>query len=128
MGSTSPPKIVYGSTTFIPQFAPRKLAAYEPEYVRFDNIADSGVQETIFQREDDFLTLNFESIPASEVAGWKAFLAYAGQGQFFTYYPDSTAGGNNNYYLVDKTPKIEYVSPGWYQLKGMRFRQRLPWP
>jgi hypothetical protein len=114
------PKIVYtpvgGSpTTLTPAFSPTQQPGYMKTAVRHDNVASSGIRETVLERVDTFLEANF-LIPAADLAAWQAFLDYALTGAPFAYYPDNSAPDFTNYQLEDTDAKIEYSAPGRYAL------------
>ena len=69
---------------------PTKVPAYSSTAVRHDNVASSGVRESVLERIDNFLDLDLEWVGAgSDVQAWAQFMSYALQGGVFAYYPDS---------------------------------------
>lgn len=121
------PKIVYysGSNPVTLQFAypPRNVAAYNSVATRHDNIASSGVRESILERVDNFLEIEMQTVlSGADVAAWNGFMQYALQGGQFAYYPDASLGSLVNYWLEGTTWKPAYKAPGLYSFK-LKFRQ-----
>ena len=121
------PKIVYnpgtGNITLQFQRGPRKVPAYFQEASRHDNVASSGVRESVLERIDSFLEFEMEYVGiGSDVAAWAGFFAYALQGGSFQYFPDASQGVSANYWLEDTTWNAAYKAPGQYSFK-MKFRQ-----
>ena len=89
------PAIVYpygsGTATLMFQRPPTKVPAYSSTAVRHDNVASSGVRESVLERIDNFLDLDLEWVGiGSDVQAWAQFMNYALQGGVFAYYPDSS--------------------------------------
>lgn len=61
----------------------------------------SGLKQTMWQREDEFVRLKFTSVPFSDLAAWKSFMNYAHQGGSFLYYPDATGTAYDECWLED---------------------------
>jgi hypothetical protein len=121
------PKIVYdpgsGPVTLNFQYPPRRVPAYAFEAVRHDNVASSGVRESVTERVDQFLTLELEWIlNGADVAAWSAFMQYALAGGQFSYYPDASQAAFTNYWLEDTQSVARYKAPGKYAL-SVKFRQ-----
>jgi len=121
------PKIVYdpgtGPTTLNFLRPPRTVPAYEYIATRHDNVASSGVRESIIERVDQFLEFTMEHVAlGSDVAAWSAFMTYALRGGQFSYYPDSSQSAFTNYGLEDTDWKAEYKYAGQYTFKA-KFRQ-----
>ena len=111
------PKLSYNGTDFLPTYANRhKIPIDNQHAIRHDSITTSGLQQSVLERIDRVLTLDFENIPESDLSGWDAFLSLALAGNQFQYYPDSTMGANEYYYLVDMDGAIEWVSFENYKL------------
>ncbi len=122
------PKIIYGASTLTFLRQPRRVPAYMMEATRHDNVASSGVRESILERIDNFLELDMEWVGiGSDVTNWQAFFAYALQGGQFAYYPDAALSGHTDYLLEDTTWTAAYKVPGQYTFK-LRFRQAVAWP
>lgn len=121
------PKIVYtptGGTAQTLNFTapPRQQPGYSKSAVRHDNISTAGVRESVLERIDTFLEFTVDYIRAgSDLVGWSAFLDYALTGAPFTYYPDSSQSGSENYLLENTNATIEYKGPGVYSL-SLKFR------
>lgn len=104
-------------------YPPRNVAAYNSVATRHDNIASSGVRESILERIDNFLEFEMQTVLiGSDVAAWNAFMQYALQGGQFSYYPDASLGSFTNYWLEDTTWNAAYKAPGLYSFK-LKFRQ-----
>lgn len=121
------PKIVYdsgaGPTTLSFQRPPRFVPAYQFVTERKDNVAASGVRESIFVRADTFLEFEMEWVATgSDVQAWNSFMNYALKGGSFSYYPDSSQTAFTNYWLEDTSWNAAYKAPGQYRFK-MKFRQ-----
>ncbi len=120
------PKIVYnpgtGATTLQFLRGPRKVPAYFQAATRHDNVASSGVRESVFERVDSFLELEMEYVALGpDVSAWASFFAYALQGGSFQYYPDASQTSFANYWLEDTTWNAAYEVPGQFTFK-MKFR------
>jgi len=103
--------------------SPRNVPAYEFKAVRHDNIASSGVRESIVERIDTFLSLEMEWVGIGvDVQAWSSFMSFALAGGQFAYYPDASVLSFTNYWLEDTDWTAGYKSPGQYAFK-LRFRQ-----
>jgi len=117
------PQIVYGTSTLSFLRPPRRVPAYDYAAVRHDNIASSGVRESIVERIDQFLELEMEWVAiGADVAAWSAFMLYALAGGAFQYYPDSSQSAYTNYWLEDTNWRAAWKAAGQYAFK-MKFRQ-----
>jgi hypothetical protein len=121
------PKIVYdpgtGPTTLSFQRAPRLVPAYSLAADRHDNVATSGVRESIYLRTDAFLEFEMEWVASgSDVQAWSSFMNFALKGGSFSYYPDSSQTAFTNYWLEDTSWDAAYKVPGQYRFK-LKFRQ-----
>jgi hypothetical protein len=121
------PKIIYdpgtGPTTLAFQRPPRRVPAYFLEATRHDNLASSGVRESITERVDRFLEFEMEYVAAgTDLSAWAAFMVYALRGGPFTYYPDGSQPAFINYWLEDADWSADYKSAGQYRFK-LKFRQ-----
>jgi len=125
------PKIVYpsgGGSTLNFVYPPRKVPYRAYETTRHDNVASSGVRETVFERTDTFFEFEMEYVKlASDVSNWDSFIQSALQGTPFDYYPDGTVGSFTTYTLEDTTWNAAYKQLGMYAF-AMKFRQRVAWP
>ena len=91
--------------------------------VRHDNVASSGVRESVLERIDSFLDLDLEWVgTGSDVQAWAQFMSYALQGGVFSYYPDSSQSNCVNYWLEDTDWTAAHKAPGQYQFH-LKFRQ-----
>jgi hypothetical protein len=116
------PKIVYnpgsGATTLTFQRGPRKVPAYFQVAARHDNIASSGVRESVVERVDNFVELEMEYVGiGADVQAWSSFIAYALQGGSFSFYPDASQSAFTNYWLEDTTWNAAYKAAGQYSFK-----------
>jgi len=121
------PAIVYpyGSGTATLNFLrpPTKVPAYSSTAVRHDNVASSGVRESVLERIDNFLDLDLEWVGiGSDVQAWAQFMNYALQGGVFAYYPDSSQASFTNYWLEDTNWTAAYKAAGQYSFH-LKFRQ-----
>lgn len=104
-------------------YPPRNVAAYNAVATRHDNIASSGVRESILERIDNFLEIEMRTVlSGSDVQNWNEFMQYALAGGQFNYYPDASQGSFTSYWLEGTTWKAAYASPGIYSFK-LKFRQ-----
>jgi hypothetical protein len=121
------PAIIYpfgsGTATLVFQRPPTKVPAYSAAAVRHDNVASSGVRESVLERIDNFLDLDLEWVgTGADVEGWAQFMSYALQGGVFAYYPDSSQMSFTNYWLEDTNWTAAYKAAGLYRFH-LRFRQ-----
>ncbi|HKS97520.1 MAG TPA: hypothetical protein VJV74_15505 [Terriglobia bacterium] len=121
------PKIVYdpgtGPTTLSFLRPPRLLPAYEYVATRHDNVATSGIRESITERVDQFLEFEMEYVAlGADVGAWASFMSYALRGGPFSYYPDGSLSAFTNYGLEDTDWKAEYKHAGQYTFK-VKLRQ-----
>lgn len=121
------PQIIYdpgtGPVTLAFTYAPRNVAAYNAVATRHDNIASSGVRESILERVDNFLEFEMQWVlSGADVEAWNQFAQYALGGGQFAYYPDSSLSAFANYWLEGTTFNAAYKSPGIYSFK-LRFRE-----
>ncbi len=121
------PCIVYpygdNSATLLFQRPPRRVPAYSAVAVRHDNVASSGVRESVLERIDNFLDLDMEWVGVgSDVQAWAQFMSYALQGGVFAYYPDSSQDSFANYWLEDTNWTAAYKAAGQYGFH-LKFRQ-----
>jgi len=112
-----------GSATLIFQRPPTKVPAYSAVAVRHDNVASSGVRESVLERIDNHLDLDLEWVGAgSDVQAWAQFMNFALQGGVFAYYPDSSQSSFTNYWLEDTNWTAAYKAAGQYSFH-LKFRQ-----
>jgi hypothetical protein len=121
------PQIIYdpgtGPVTLAFAYPPRNVAAYQSVATRHDNVASSGVRESILERIDHFLELNLQAVLAgADVEAWNSFMQYALTGGQFAYYPDASQSSFANCWLEDTTWSASYKAPGLYSFK-LKFRQ-----
>jgi hypothetical protein len=121
------PKIVYdpgtGPTTLNFLRQPRFQPAYVYQSVRHDNVASSGVRESVFERADQFLEFEMEWVGSGgDIQAWNSFMSYALKGGQFQYYPDSSLSAFANYWLEDSNWNAAYKVPGQYAFR-LKLRQ-----
>jgi len=121
------PAIVYpysnGTATLNFLRPPTKVPAFSSMAVRHDNVASSGVRESVLERIDNFLDLDLEWVGiGSDVQAWAQFMNYALQGGVFAYYPDSSQSAFTNYWLEDTNWTAAHKAPGQYSFH-LKFRQ-----
>lgn len=120
------PQITYnagaGVQTLQFQRPPRQVPAYDYAAVRHDNLASSGVRESILERIDQFIEFEMEWVgTGTDVSNWNAFMAYALTGGQFSYYPDASQAAFTNYWLEGTDWIAGYKVPGQYTFK-LKFR------
>ena len=121
------PQIIYdpgsGPVTLQFQRSPRKVPAYEFKATRHDNVASSGVRESVLERIDTFLTFEMEWVGLGpDVQAWGNFMLFALTGGQFAYYPDASRTSFTNYWLEDTDWAADYKAAGQYTFK-LKFRQ-----
>jgi len=115
--------VVSGTVTLSFERPPQRVPAYSQKAVRHDNVASSGVRESVVERIDNFLDLDLEWVAiGSDVQAWAGFMTYALQGGVFAYYPDSSQTTFTNYWLEDTDWTAAYKAPGQYSFH-LKFRQ-----
>ena len=116
------PKIVYTPTGLSQQTLnfttpPTRQPAVWKAAVRHDNVATSGVRESVLERVDQFLEINMDWIRSgSELAGWQSFLDHALTGATFDYYADASVASSLTCVLEDSEARMEFKAPGLYSL------------
>jgi hypothetical protein len=91
--------------------------------VRHDNVASSGVRESVLERIDNYLDLDLEWVGiGGDIAAWAQFMSYALQGGAFAYYPDGSLPGFNNFWLEDTNWTAAYKAAGQYSFH-LKLRQ-----
>jgi hypothetical protein len=117
------PKFAYnagsGIVDFSPTWPPTKKPGFDSlDATRHDSITSAGEKQSVFERIDQRLALNFTSIPSSDLTAWNAFLMFALSGANFTYFPDNTIETTFfEYTLEDEKVVPAWIAPGWYSLK-----------
>ncbi len=125
----SNPQIIYdpgtGPVTLAFTYPPRNVAAYNSVATRHDNVASSGVRESVLERIDNFVEFDMQFVLlGADVTAWNGFMRYALTGGQFAYYPDSSQAAFTNYWLEVTTWNAAYKAPGLYSFK-LKFRQVL---
>jgi len=121
------PKIIYdpgtGAVTLNFLRPPRNVPGHYRAAVRHDNVATSGVRETVLERVDDFLALEMPFVAAdADLEAWRGFMSHALAGGLFAYYPDAAQTAFTNYWLEDTDWQAAYRSAGYFSFT-LKFRQ-----
>ena len=121
------PQVIYdpgtGPVTLTFQRPPRKVPAYEFKATRHDNVASSGVRESVLERIDTFLTFEMEWVAiGADIQAWSSFMLFALSGGQFAYYPDASVPSFTNYWLEDTNWTAGWRSAGQYSFR-LKFRQ-----
>jgi hypothetical protein len=119
------PKFAYGSGAgidFIPTYPPTKKTPYAPlEATRHDSITSSGIKQSVWERTDTFVVLQFETVPESDLPEWQQLFAWILEGNQFTYYPSS----------LDETTFQQYTiedmswTPTWKSFQTYAFTMKM---
>ena len=83
------PKIVYpsgGGGTLLPALPPRRFSAYNRKAIRHDSLSSSGKRQSVLERVDDLISLEFILVSQEEVDLWSTFMDSALKGNAFDYY------------------------------------------
>lgn len=102
------PKIVYnagsGAVTLNFSYPPvQKPGADEKDATRHDTESSAGILQSVVERVVTFRTIQLDSVPQSDLAGWSSFMDWALSGGVFTYYPDATVGGTHDDWTLSDT-------------------------
>jgi hypothetical protein len=114
------PKIVYGSTTLSPAYAPiGKAMMDDREVLRHDSFSSSGIRQPVVERMDIIRPLQFDFVPWTDLPAWQDFIDYALLGGQFAYYPDATASAFQTFELMDTnfSPKFASFNLSKFSLK-----------
>lgn len=101
------PKIVYdpgsGPVTLTPTYPNvKKPQGADPLVAtRHDSITSSGKKQSVTERVDTLIPVQFDIVPSSDMAAWAAFMGWALAGGVFTWYPDSTVSGTHTDYTLE---------------------------
>ncbi len=91
-----------GDIDLIPTWPPTGKTPPERQAVRTDSLTSTGLKQSINERTDLINTLNFTTVPESDLDDWQTFIDFAVAGNAFQYYPDHTQLSNFAVYsLVD---------------------------
>jgi len=111
-----PPSSWGTSFTFL--YPSRNLAAVDRTAEREDSISTGGVRQIVWLRTDEFQDIELPFIAqGADADAWTLFLASAVNGTPFDYYPDAGLEAHASYTLEEKVARLEYRSPGLYQVK-----------
>jgi hypothetical protein len=113
-----PPTSWGTSFTFV--YPPRNLPAFDRQGIVEESLSTGGVRQIVWLRTDSFQDIDMPFIvKGADADAWTLFLAYAVRGTPFDYYPDASQSAHDSYALVGDmdTVRLEYRSPGLYQLK-----------
>lgn len=122
-------KIVYNPTgdsevTLTIAFAASNVPGYARAAVRHDNVSTAGIRESILERIEDLVSLEFAHIPSSAKADWENFLDYALTGAPFDYYVNAAGADFVTYLLEDMEATLAYKYAGMYSLT-MKVRKQI---
>ncbi len=125
------PKIVFptgGGTTLTFVYPPRQVPYKTYAAIRHDNLASSGVRESIYERRDEFLNFTMEYVKAgADVSAWDSFMQFALTGAPFDFYVDATINSYATYVLEETSWNAAFKSLGMFSF-SMKFRKRVAWP
>jgi hypothetical protein len=79
-----------------------------------DSITSAGQKQSVVERIDSMQDLNFPVVPVGELSDWQAMVIFGMDGGVISYYPDSTSGTHEDFYLEDTDWNPKFVSPGFY--------------
>jgi len=117
MSSWIVPKFHYNGNDFIPTYPPKgKVSVDKQSATRSDSISSSGLRQSVTERIDRVLTLEFPSIPEGDLTNWDAFISWILAAGQFDYYPDSTLSSSNTYQVVDTDLGPEWVGYMLYKI------------
>lgn len=117
MSSWIVPKFHYNGTDFTPVYPPVGKVPVDKQHAeRTDSVSSSGLRQSITERIERVLTLDFPAIPESDLNNWDAFITWIlGAGQF-DYYPDSGSSSHNTYQVVDTDLGPERIGYQLYKI------------
>lgn len=123
------PKIIYtpsgqAQQTLAFTYPARQIPGYQRQAVRHDNIASSGIRETVLERFEDVIEIQVPAVPLADVAAWQTFFNHALAGGAFDYYPDASAAAYTTYLLEDQDSALAYKAPGLYSTR-LKMRKRV---
>jgi hypothetical protein len=105
-----------GDIEFTPTYPPIGKQPYDGwAATRHDSITSSGIKQSVLERIDDVMTLNFAYVPQSDLPTWKAMMQWLLAGNVFAYRPnaaDDTVWYEYTLDSMDWTPK--FVCPGTF--------------
>jgi len=115
--SGSLPPTAWG-TSFTFLYPQRNIPALNEKAEREDSTSTAGVRQSVWLRTDNFIDIDMPFIQkGADSDAWTLFLVSAINGARFDYYPDADLSAHSSYMLEDKDARLEYRSPGFYQLK-----------
>jgi hypothetical protein len=126
------PKIIYAGITLNFSYPPTKKPggflggtwAYEKQTVRHDSTTITGLRQSITERVEQFITLQMEFVPFSDIDAWQAFMDYALLGNTFDFYPDASLPAYTTYSLDDAGDAggstNSNATIGWKPVQGIR--------
>lgn len=120
------PKFAYFNGSAIVDFSPlypatKKSPVGDMIAVRSDSITTSGIKQSVTERIDTFLDLQFANVPESDLGTWSVMMGFLLEGVQFDYYPDATDQLTYTpYTLEDKT-----FAPKWVSFKNYSVTLRL---
>ena len=115
--SGSLPPTAWG-TSFAFLHPQRNIPALDQTAEREESISTGGVRQIVWLRTDEFQDIELPFIvKGADADAWTLFLASAVNGTPFDYYPDAGLEAHASYTLEEKAARLEYRSPGLYQVK-----------
>jgi len=102
------PKIEYnpGSGTVVLNFTfPPVMKSGAPDLTaqREDSISVSGLKQSVWTRTDEFLPVQLDFVPVTDMPAWTDFMRFALAGGLFNYFPDKTIAHYTTYTLDDSS-------------------------
>lgn len=92
--------------------ATSKPQANDLTVIRHDSISGDGHRQVVYERTEEYLTLNFEFVPWGDMVAWTRFMRYAIKGGSFDYYPDQSSGTHTTWVLEDTNFKPTFNARG----------------
>jgi hypothetical protein len=92
--------------------SPKIAVPLHPVAVRHDNYSTAGVRETVTERTNQIVAMEFLAISVDDLADWANFLDFALVGSTFSYYPDSSLSTHTDYTLQDSEWVPTLKAPG----------------
>lgn len=123
------PKFAYNAGSGVVDFSPTYPATQKSgpptvanlSAIRHDSVTSTGIKQSVWERTDELYELNFETVPESDLASWRAMMSWLLQGAQVTYYPDVTDAAT--YY--DYTLEDMAWAPKWKSWKTYTFKLTL---
>jgi len=112
--------------TFV--YPPRNVPRFSRNFVRHDNVASSGVRESLLERIEKFLSFDILVATGADLTNWSLFMDYAGLGGPFDFTPPASYNIPKTTYLLEDTNwETKYKSSGLFTF-SVKFREDVGWP